>query len=203
MLHLKINDEAVSIPIEWSEVTVFTYQKLIQCKDIIDQFCALTNISREIISEQVADDVDSTIYEATKFLREPHNYELVEMLDTITLNGVTHKINKNINKFTVAQLFQVRNELQNVESIEVKLARVVSIYLQPVITKSKYDYTKALELEKIIEAQPLYKIYPFGFFIFRKLPMSGRGGLRYLPMMMEMMQKLKVQMLKNYSRFTI
>jgi len=53
-------------------------------------------------------------------------------------------------------------------------AMAVAVYLQPILDESKFDFKRALELEKQIAEMPIYLIRPIGFFIIANVLNYGR-----------------------------
>lgn len=183
MLVYRVNKkERIECPTCWEECTVEVFQRVYaNCKegdDLIKIFSALTGLPYAQVSETKADELELELYRAVAFvLYDEERFRYIERPDTIKILGKTITIPKKIESLTVAQNFHVRSKMIGAKNIETLISFATAVYLQPLIDESKFDLSRAKEIEKEILKMNIFDIYPIGSFLLGKLKKSGSVGL--------------------------
>lgn len=181
------------IPECWAETTVAQYQNLLKVwtdeQDWIQAFSVISGLETTGIAESKDNKLAGVIYQTISYILDP-NFKWDKL--KITLNKVGEfemiplspkvddipyarvKLPKNLGSMTIGQTIQARKSLEGSKNICECMSIVTAIYLQPLITKSKFDMLRVIPIEETISRMPITKIYPLGFFLLRRLNGFGK-----------------------------
>tara|TARA_R100000655_G_scaffold71210_3_gene109610 strand:- start:219 stop:866 length:648 start_codon:yes stop_codon:yes gene_type:complete len=151
---LTLNEKDYYIPQKWTEVSLGSYQKIMQTMDAegdeatqtINMISALTNAPFELLEKCKKNDIDAISECISKLLEVKINTTLNTQ---ITIDDVDYGFHPNLKDMTMAEFVDLDNYLQDVWK---NIHRVMAILYRP-ITKSKgkkyaiedYDSSKCLE----------------------------------------------------------
>lgn len=188
-----VNGERINIPTHWRELKTRHYQRIIkewdQDKDIADRdYFKLFNI----LADDRFSEFDRTIENQVKIETAVawvvlENFKFsTEVPETITINGLTANVEKNIKQLTIGANIKARQWLDKSSLLVDDKGKLVScdcysmlvaIYLQPELNPTKkggFNWNKAQELEKIITEMPIHEIQPIGFFLLQAVYKYGK-----------------------------
>lgn len=186
-----INNNTISIPEAWNEISYNQYFALIENKtdDNLVYISILTGLSPDewLKSKDVATYED--VINNLSWLNELPDISNIPYPKNIVLNGNTLKIPERLDYHTVAQYKDIQNKVQQfAESAEVEASTIalmtiypdmVAIYLQPQID-GEYSYSKAMELVPLVKNLKLYDIASIANFFLRKSIESKIGTMNKL-----------------------
>jgi len=182
----------IDCPTSWRTCSTGVFQSIIRewepDKEIKDRsVLKLFNllIGMEVSPEEDDLDLEAAIWECTRFVyQESMDFTKLPVPDQIILNNKLIQFPKDLGRLKIGQNIHVRQALQSVKDPNEVISIVTAIYLQPAFDaityginkdESKFDYHRALEVEKIILQQPITLVYPVGFFFLKQLRSYGKG----------------------------
>lgn len=166
-------------------------------QDWVNLFCILYNQDYNQVSGAVDSGIADSLYDCIAFVLYPNvvlediplpkeiNMQPVwstDNNDTGMMTTTVVNIPKEIGGMTVGQLIQARKTLEGLKDIREGLSMVTAIFLQPLIDAGKtdhrgkplaYETTRVFEVEAHIQKMSITKIFPIGFFLFKRLRSSG------------------------------
>lgn len=190
MQSLKIQGQKIKVIETWEESDTETYQRIMRESmnpevTIAHYFALLTNQDVAFILSQANDELERKMYIVTNFIyNQPRLFMELPMPKEIL--GV--KIPSDLGSLTIEQNMMIRGKMIEAKCIEECISWAVAIYLQPFVTKSKFDAKQAKWLETQIRMMRIYDTYQVGFFFLSKLNNSGANGL--LLWLLKLMKKV-------------
>jgi hypothetical protein len=192
MITATINGKKVAFPASWAEVTVNQFfnirsidPKKEQAQVIFEVLDILTGIPASTWYDMEANQVSTdTILGLIEFIKEPIEWEGLEVPKEVVLNGKTCKVPKDLELKTYGQAVLFESKILPVVLDKGELTDVLktalAIYLQPIYTGEKFDGEKLEEMEEVVGALPIYTAFPVANFFFRKYLRSlVKKGLVY------------------------
>lgn len=192
MIAATINGKKVAFPASWAEVTVDQFFKIRsidpgkeQAQVICEVLDILTGIPASTWYDMEANQVSTdTILGLIEFIKEPIQWEGLEVPKEVVLNGKTCKVPKDLELKTYGQAVLFESKVLPVVLDKGELTDVLktalAIYLQPIYTGEKFDGEKLEEMEEVVGALPIYTAFPVANFFFRKYLRSlVKKGLVY------------------------
>jgi hypothetical protein len=173
--------KTILVPERWDEVTVEQFQRLYsewKNEDIIQAFSILSGEQYNTIAESKDGNLEKVMYSSIRFLFEtpmPFDQSHMPMFLDFTVNGKAKPIMmpKHLGRLSIGQAIQARKSVEGVNDLRSAISIVTAIYVQPILDESKFDHLRAIEIEQQILRMPASKIYPIGFFLFKRLYGSG------------------------------
>jgi len=167
---------SAEIPQSWGELTYNQYMALlgqskkpVEERSVIDLFSILSDISWELWAESNPDSDDILIPYIMWVYEKPVWPEWKDK--PFTFKGETYKI-PQINLMSLNQKTTLQREMQYCYDRTEDLMEVgplaVAIYMQPFITKEKFDLEKARDLSKEIEIMKMDDFFPLATFFLSK-----------------------------------
>lgn len=183
-----VNGHKKTIPSCYEEVSTRHYQQMVKEwiddkpiaeKDYFKLFCILTDTNFK--SFQASSVNEATIWNAIRWTVE-QNFQFSDVFPKVLKIGdklIT--LPKKVGALSIGQNIHLRQLLDKSKYVEENLSMATAIYLQPLIDNSKFDYDRAVEIEKEIAEMPAYLIRPVGFFLLTNALLSGRTrGINWL-----------------------
>lgn len=187
---IKLNDTKYDCPVCWEEVKVRQHQRMISewdaTKQLADRdyfklFTILTDSDFTKFHSTAVNEV--TIWNAIRWvIEQPFNFSN-ETPKALEIGGKSILLPTKVADLSIGQNIHLRQAIEGGQALFDKDGKVVdysnyslavAIYLQPIIDGAKFDYDRALEIEKQILEMPAYKIRPIGFFIVTNVLKYGR-----------------------------
>lgn len=187
---VKLNDTNYERPVCWEEVKVRQHQRMISewdaTKQVADRdyfklFTILTDSDFTKFHSTAINEV--TIWNAIRWVIEQPFKFSNEMPKALEIGGKSILLPTKVADLSIGQNIHLRQAIDQSQALFDKDGNVleysnyslaVAIYLQPLIDSDKFNYDRALEIEKDILDMPAYKIRPIGFFIVTNVLQYGR-----------------------------
>lgn len=191
---VKLNDIKYECPVCWEEVKVKHHQRMISewdaSKQIADRdyfklFTILTDSDFKQFHSTAVNEV--TIWNAIRWVIEQPFKFSNEMPKALQICGKSIVLPTKVGDLSIGQNIHLRQAIDQSQALFDDKGNIVeysnyslavAIYLQPLIDGKKFDYERALEVEKDILEMPAYKIRPIGFFIAANVLKYGRMPVR-------------------------
>lgn len=179
---LKLNGKRYEIPSGWFDknFTVAKYQRLFAEWDISKpagerdyfklfnilsgtHFGSFENTSENefLIGREIKWFIESNfnLYYQSPFEETPPK--------TFTFRGIKYKV-EHPGELPIGQNIHLKDECKGIKYADEKISIAVAIYLQPLITNSKFNIEQAREIAKEIEELPAHEVRPIGFFLLNR-----------------------------------
>ena len=180
MIAATINSKKVSFPASWAEVTVDQFYRIRSIDPKKEQalvICEVLEILTGIPAAtwydmEAREDDTNTILGLIEFIKDPIEWEGLEVPKEVTLGGKLCKVPKDLSLKTYGQAVLFESKvlpvvLEKGELTDV-LKTALAIYLQPIYTGEKFDGEKLEDMEEVVGAMPIYTAFPVANFFFRK-----------------------------------
>lgn len=179
---LKLNGKRYEIPSGWFDksFTVAKYQRLfaewdvdkpVAERDYFKLFCILsctefskfhqTTENEFLIGREIKWFIESNfnLYYQSPFDDKPPK--------TFTFRGVEYKV-EHPGELPIGRNIHLKDECKGIRYADQKIAIAIAIFLQPLITNSKFNIEEAREIAKEIEQLPAHEVRPLGFFLLNR-----------------------------------
>lgn len=178
MIHFKLGQDELKLPVGWSEVTVEQFLQLRAIStenDIIKILSILSGISYEKWSElklanfeKAVDDIISTL----SWMSDIPDFKSLPMPKKYMLADKLIDIPDDLKLETLGQRFIFEREIfpcieRTGDVIEV-IDKAIAIYIQPRVTGKDFDANKAImaDVESKVRASFIFEAYPIASFFF-------------------------------------
>lgn len=186
---VKLNGIKYDCPSCYEELTVHHHQRIVSEweidkpvteRDWFKLFCILTNTDFKSFHATSTNEV--TIWNAIKWF-DPNYVFAQEIPKVLQIGDRVIDLPESLGDLSIGQNVHARQILDQAVHYEDKdgsllehsrYSAAVAIYLQPLFDGSKFDFNRAMELEKDILNMPAYLIRPIGFFIVTNVLQYGR-----------------------------
>ena len=181
MQKLQINNNTISVPTSWQEVSLTQFKKLREAKDEIDICGILSGIEPERLKR--AKDVEgfNRLLIAGEFIKTAPKHTKKKSGESLTFERNTFQL-EELTSIEIGQYNDIRH-LASAGGDELEqFAQIMAIYLQPIVNGNNYSYSEAKELlPKVWEMPALEVIASVNFFLLRSIGLKqSRKGLLYL-----------------------
>jgi len=147
-------------------------------RDAFKLFCILTD--SEFKTFHATSENEVTIWNAVKWVYDQPFEFTSDVPPYLQIGEKIISVPKDMRALSIGQNIHLRQVLDSLQYLEEGLSMAAAIYLQPVYDESKFNYEKAVELEKQIREMPAYLIRPIGFFLLRNAVESGKKPMNFL-----------------------
>lgn len=188
MVTITLNGKKHACPSCYEELKTRHYQRMISEwdmeKPIVDRdffklFCILTDTQFTSLHSTAENEV--TIWNAIRWTIEQHFEFRDDMPKVLQIGDKILDLPRNVGSLSIGQNIHLRQILDKSKYLEENLSIATAIYLQPYYDNTKFDFDRAVELEKIIAEMPAYLIKPVGFFILTNALTPGKTrGINWL-----------------------
>ncbi len=188
------NGERIKLPDSWKNCSTEIFQKIvtdwqpeleIALRSRIKLFAVMLNRPSEYLEKSTDEALEEAMLLSTEFVySEQMDFTGLPLPNNVAINGRAVLIPKDLGRMTMGQNIHVRQAMAGKDG-NALISLVTAIYLQPIYDNSKFDYHRALELEKHILKLPIVVTYPIGFFFLNQLRNSGWKWLRNLNRMIQ------------------
>lgn len=185
---IKLNGKDYDCPVCYEELKTRHYQRMMSPewepdkpiveRDYFKLFCILTD--SDFKSFHATSENEVTIWNAIKWVIETPFNPPNEIPKYLKLGDKIVTVPLNMKALSIGQNIHLRQVLDKSTYLEEGISMATAIYLQPEYDQQKFNYDKALELEKIIREMPIYLIRPIGFFLLMSAVKSGTNPMNFL-----------------------
>lgn len=187
MISLKINGTKVECPGCYEELTTGTFQRVFRewdmenplaKRDSFKLFSILTGTSFAGMQPSVEN--EATIWNAVGwFVTEPFRFS-AQLPKVLQIGDKIISVPRKVAVLSYGQNVMLRQAIDKSKFMEENISIAVAICLQPLYDGGKFDYDRALEIEKLILDMPIYLTHPVGFFLLQTVEKDGRKHQRGL-----------------------
>lgn len=184
--------QRIKVPDSWSNCPTGIFQRIItdwepdmEIKDrsTAKLFSIMLDRPVDFVNDSTDEDLEEALLHCTQFVyKEQMDFSRLPVPNNLAIDGRSVLIPKDLGRMTIGQNLIVRREMAGRDG-NALISLVTAIYLQPIYDNSKFDYFRALELEKHILKLPIVATYPIGFFFLTQLKNSGQSWLQSLSLM--------------------
>lgn len=180
MVALKLNGKPTDCPTSYDELNTETYQRIfkewdlqkeLHERDFFKLFCILTGSPFTQVDQSPEN--EAAIWELTRWVIE-QNYTFTEAPEYIEIEGKKLSIPENIGSLSIGQNIILKQLLEKSKYLEESISMAMAVYLQPIYHESKFNYQKALEIERVIKRMPIKDTYQVGFFLLSRALKDGQ-----------------------------
>jgi len=186
MIPIIINGNKILCPGCYEELTTGTFQRIVKEWDAEEKniakldyfklFSILTNTNYKSIDQTPEN--DQTIWNAIGwYVMQPFKFS-TELPKILQIGERMISVPRRVGALGTGQNILLRQIIDNSKYMEENISMAVAICLQPLYDNSKFDYDRAVELEKIILEMPIYLTHPVGFFLLQTVRMDGWKHIR-------------------------
>jgi hypothetical protein len=172
----------IILPTSWATCPTEKYIQMAtewDAADMVKLFSILSGIEYKTLSETKDANLEQQLIIATRFVyEETQRFKDAPVPESLTIQGKTVKIPKEVGGLSIGQSIHVRREMEKAKYIEELIAFATAIYLQPLVHGEDFDFVKAMELLPAINKMPITEIYPVGFFLLLPLTKHGSNTLK-------------------------
>lgn len=174
-------------PVCYEELKTRQYQRIVKeweidkpttDRDYFKLFCILTDTDFKAFHPTAENEV--TIWNTVAWFRDEYINMIEERPKVLQIGDAIIDIPINIRELSIGQNIHTRQAIESSKYLGEAISIATAIYLQPLLDKSKFDYNKALELDKTIQEMPAYLIKPIGFFLLSRANRYGMMQENYL-----------------------
>lgn len=168
MVSCSLGHHNFELPVSYGELTFdqfFKLQKLEDHTDIISIISILSGLDKEIWMQAEEDKILYQLSSILSFLNEPFEDQFLKP-DTIEIEGKRYNLPEGIGVNTFGQKIALQSAIEKNKGSDVDIfPYVIALYMQPIVTISKYDVNKVNEMVpkimncKIKEGFPLASFF--------------------------------------------
>lgn len=184
--------QRIRVADSWTSCPTGVFQRIItdwepdieiKLRSVTKLFSIMLDRPMDFINDSRDADLEEALLHCTQFVyTEPMDFAKLPLPKNLSINGKAILIPKDLGRMTIGQNIHVRQAMASKDG-NALISLVTAIYLQPIYDNAKFDYYRALELEKHILKLPIVATYPIGFFFLTQLKNSGPWSLKNLPRM--------------------
>lgn len=168
---------SIKVPRSWHEVTTDTYQKIHSdwdSEDVVKLFAILTGEDYDRLFNYKSKALETALINATTFITQT-DFKKKDVPREILIDGKLIKIPKNVGDLSIGQSVLVRQKIEKVKVLEECISYAFSVYIQPLVDRSEFNYERAMQLHERVLAMPITETYSIGFFLLSRLKETGES----------------------------
>lgn len=208
MITLSINGTKVKCPGCYEELTTGTFQNVFlkwdmdepdfAKRDYFKLFSIINNIDAEI---KRTPENEAVIWDAVRwFLYQPFKFS-AQLPKVLKIGDKIVTVPRSCGPLSSGQNINLKQVIDKSHFMEEGISKAVAICLQPIYDESKYDYDRAMELEKSILEMPIYLTHPVGFFLLQTVRKDGWRPTNGLQRRMVSLKQILKRMLPHSRRY--
>ena len=175
MKKIKLNDETLTIPTSWEEVTTETWMRLMKIKNPADEtelFSALTGKPQLFFIESEDVDLDAQLWASLGWYINPIDFNSIEIERKVVMGNSTLDIPKDLGYKTFGQKVYVTQKIKEADISKNGLSLIIpdafAAYMMPEFTGEKFDTDKLEDWKnEYVMPMPIVRVYPIGSFFLK------------------------------------
>ena len=187
---MELNGKKYDCPSCYEQLTTGQHQRIVSewevDKPLVERdwfklFCILTG--SEFKAFKPTPIIERKLFQAVRwFVEQPFKWS-EDIPNELQIEGKTIEIPTDAQELSIGQNIHLRQIIDKSkvmvdeygDPVEFSCySHAVAIYLQPLYEERKFDFNRAMKLERVIAAMPAYIIRPLGFFILTNALRYGR-----------------------------
>jgi hypothetical protein len=200
-LNILINKQRIVAPTCYAELKTRQYVRLLKewewhkelaDRDFFQLFSILSDTDYNAITRTIENDIALMDIVGWILTEEP-TFKTAPTPTAFEFNDEIFSIDKLPGEMSIGQNIHLRSDfIEKSKLLEESISIAIAIYLQPQITKGKFNLNKAKELAKVIDEMPITRTYPLGFFLLLRVCKFGLMPAKiYKPMKINLGSMLK------------
>lgn len=184
MIAVKINDQKMSLPDKWDEVTTRQYMEMVKYSSDLNpirMLSILLGMDYDTLQQCDADQMDISAMNIMTFIGEPIDFKALPVVDKLTIGEKQVDVPKDIRRETLGQKLMMQTFLNELAQRKAPIIEVIpfaiATYLSPGYYEKPYDDKRAEQLLPMIENCPVMITHPLGYFFLNRWRMYVQKNL--------------------------
>lgn len=184
MISVKINDQKMTLPDKWEEVTTGQYMQMVQHSNDLNpirMLSILLGMNYDTLQQTDSENIDLSILNMMSFIGHDVDFKALPVVDRLTIGEKEIEVPKDIRRETLGQKLMMQTFLNSLAERKAPIIEVIpfaiATYLSPGYYEQPYDDKRAEQLIPLIEKCPVMLTHPVGYFFLNRWRMYVEQNL--------------------------
>ncbi len=184
MIAVKINDQKMSLPDKWEEVTTMQYMHMVRHSSDLNPvrlLSILIGMDYDTLQQVDSTGIDLSVLNMITFIGNDIDFKSLPVPDRIKIGEKEVDVPKDIRRETLGQKLMMQTFLNGLSERKAPIIEVIpfaiATYLSPGYYEKPYDDNRAQQLIPLIEQCPVMITHPLGYFFLNRWRMYVEQNL--------------------------